>query len=32
MPGIDPLRFNQLLDQLEGEEFQSLQMGDRQPS
>jgi len=32
MPGIDPLRFNQLLDQLEGEEFQSLQIGDRQPS
>jgi len=32
MPGIDPLRFNQLLDQLEGEEFQSVQMRDREPS
>jgi hypothetical protein len=31
MPGIDPLRFNQLLDQLDGEQFQSVQSRDREP-
>ncbi len=32
MPGIDPLRFNQLQDQLDLEQFQAVQMLDREPS
>ena len=32
MPGIDPLRFNQLQDQLDLEQFQAVQTLDREPS
>jgi hypothetical protein len=32
MPGIDPLRFNQLLDQLDLEQFQAVQKRDGGPS
>jgi hypothetical protein len=32
MPGIDPLRFNQLLDQLDGEQFQAVQTRDCEPT